>query len=68
MENILNGCFYDDVVITGKNNEEVTDRLLKVLKRFESARLTNQLVKASNCTFLQGSVTFSGHNVIYSRI
>jgi len=38
MENILNGlagigCLYDDVVIADKDNEEVTERLLKVLRK-----------------------------------
>lgn len=65
MENIVNGlagvgCFYDDVVIAGKGDEEVVERLLKVLERFESAGLT---VKTSKCKLLQDSVTFLGHCV-----
>lgn len=62
MENILSRlervvCFYDDVVIFGKNDKEVMDRLHRVLESFEAAWLT---VKISKCKFLQDNVTFLG--------
>lgn len=53
-------CFYDNIVIYGKSESEVMERLFKVLERLESAGLT---VNIDKCKFLQNSVTFLGYRI-----
>ncbi|XP_044166137.1 uncharacterized protein K02A2.6-like [Acropora millepora] len=63
MDTILKGidgvvCYIDDILITGRNDQEHRNRLEAVLSRLE--RYGVQL-KWSKCSFLQKKVQFLGH-------
>ena len=63
MDTILKGidgvvCYVDDILITGRNDQEHRNRLEAVLSRLE--RYGVQL-KLSKCSFLQEKVQFLGH-------
>ena len=63
MDTILQGidgvaCYIDDIIITGKTDEEHLAHLEEVLKRLERHGLH---VKLPKCRFLQSSVIFLGH-------
>ena len=63
MDTILKGidgvvCYIDDILITGRNDQEHRNRLEAVLSRLE--RYGVQL-KWSKCSFLQEKVQFLGH-------
>lgn len=51
-------CFYDDVVVSGKDNTEVNNRLNRVLKKLNDAGLT---LKKGKCKFFSDNVTFLGY-------
>jgi ribosome assembly protein YihI (activator of Der GTPase) len=48
----------DDVLVFGKDKAEHDERLVKVLKRLQSAGIT---LNRSKCEFQSSSVTFLGH-------
>ena len=65
MDSILQGidgvaCYIDDIVITGKDDEEHLARLEKVLRHLLRHGVH---VKLAKCKFLQPSVNFLGHRV-----
>ena len=65
MDTILQGidgvaCYIDDIIITGKTDEEHLARLEKVLKRLLRHGLH---VRRSKCRFLQPCVIFLGHRI-----
>ena len=60
MENLLQGVvvYLDDILVTGRSEEDHLRALEEVLRRLERAGLR---VKQSKCTFLRPSVTYLGH-------
>ena len=65
MESILHGInqvsvYLDDILITGRSDEEHLLRLGKVLTRLEAAALR---LRQSKCTFMQPSVEYLGHRI-----
>ena len=65
MENLLQGIegvvvYLDDILVTGRSEEDHLRALEAVLRRLERAGLT---VKQSKCTFLPPSVTYLGHKI-----
>lgn len=65
MEKLLSGipgtvCFYDDIVIAGKDDKELSERLYSVLDKLSLAGLT---VKKEKCNFFTDHVTFLGYKV-----
>ncbi|CAI6349493.1 unnamed protein product [Macrosiphum euphorbiae] len=53
-------CFYDDIVIAGKDDKELSERLYSVLDKLSLAGLT---VKKEKCNFFTDHVTFLGYKV-----
>jgi hypothetical protein len=53
-------CFYDDVVVSRKDNTEVNNRLNSVLKKLNDAGLT---LKKGKCKFFSDNVTFLGYRI-----
>ena len=51
-------CLIDDVLVVGKDEAEHDTRLMQVLQRLETVRVTFNRVK---CAFRQSSVKFLGH-------
>ena len=51
-------CLIDDVLVIGKNKAEHDTRLMQVLERLESVRVT---LNREKCAFRQSSVKFLGH-------
>jgi len=65
MDKLLNGipgtgCFYDDIVVSGKDKNELDDRLSLVLEKLNVAGLS---VKKEKCNFFKDSVTFLGYRI-----
>ena len=65
MESILHGInqvsvYLDDILITGRSDEEHLQRLGEVLTRLEAAGLR---LRQSKCTFMQPSVEYLGHRI-----
>ena len=63
MENLLQGIkgvvvYLDDILVTGRSEEDHLRALEEVLRRLERAGLR---VKQSKCMFLRPSVTYLGH-------
>ena len=63
MESLLQGIagvvvYLDDVLVTGRTNEEHLESLELVLKRMEEAGL---LLKKEKCSFMASLVTYLGH-------
>lgn len=54
------GCFFDDIVVAGKDEKEVGERLYCVLKKLSDAGLT---VKKEKCKFFSDKITFLGYEV-----
>ncbi len=52
--------FLDDILVTGRNDEEHLQTLAKVLDRLKEAGLR---LKRSKCTFMEKEVMFLGHKV-----
>ena len=66
MENILQGiqqfCVYiNDILITGRTEEEHIQRLDSVLSRLENAGLR---LKEGKCAFMLSSVEYLGHQIL----
>ena len=62
MSNILKGiegvvCLMDDILVSGKNQQEHDERLYAVLKRLQEAGLT---LNRAKCEFRQSRVKFLG--------
>jgi len=60
METLLSGiqgtvCFYNDIVIAGKDDKELSERLYNVLDKLSLPGLT---VKKEKCNFFSDHVTF----------
>ncbi|KAG1927827.1 K02A2.6-like [Pimephales promelas] len=65
MEGVLQGITYvavflDDILVTGRNDEEHLQTLARVLRRLQEAGLR---LKRSKCSFMEKEVTFLGHKV-----
>ena len=65
MDNILKGlagtcCYFDDILVTGKSNEEHKQNLDRLLTRLEE---NNLRVKLEKCEFNKPSITYLGHYV-----
>ena len=65
MESILHGTnqvsvYLDDILITGRSDEEHLQRLGENLTRLEAAGLR---LRQSKCTFMQPSVEYLGHRI-----
>lgn len=65
MERLFSGipgtvCFYDDIVIAGRDDNELNERLYIVLDKLSVAGLT---VKKEKCKFFSDHVTFLGYKV-----
>ncbi|CAB4018206.1 Hypothetical predicted protein [Paramuricea clavata] len=65
MDQLLQGipgtqCILDDMIITGKSNEEHLERLEEVLKRLQEAGLRANKEK---CEFFKEKVVFCGHEI-----
>ena len=62
MNRILEGlgvvCQMDDILVFGKDEGEHCERLVKVLKRLESAHVT---LNPSKCEFSKTTIKFLGH-------
>lgn len=52
-------CFYVDIVVSGKDNAEVNERLNSVLQKLKNAGLT---LKKEKYKFFCDSVTFLGYH------
>ncbi|CAM4511130.1 unnamed protein product [Leuciscus chuanchicus] len=52
--------FLDDILVTGRNDEEHLQTLARVLERLQEAGLR---LKRSKCSFMEKEVTFLGHKV-----
>ena len=53
-------CILDDIIITGKNDQEHLDHLEEVLKRLQEHGLR---INREKCDFFQKKVTYCGHEV-----
>ena len=53
-------CYIDDIMVTGKTEEEHLERLNQVLQRLQEHGIR---VKLSKCTFMRTSVDYLGHRV-----
>ena len=53
-------CYLDDILVTGKNDEEHFKNLEEVLKRLMNAGLR---LKKSKCALMQDSVQYLGHRI-----
>lgn len=51
-------CYFDDILITGRDTEEHMRNLEEVLKRL---KVCNLKVKIEKCSFFQNRVTYLGH-------
>ncbi|KAG1959630.1 hypothetical protein F2P79_005884 [Pimephales promelas] len=65
IEGVLQGIpyvavFLDDILVTGRNDEEHLQTLARVLRRLQEAGLR---LKRSKCSFMEKEVTFLGHKV-----
>ena len=65
MDSILQGldgvaCYIDDILVTGKSDEEHLARLEEVLERLHKHGVH---VKRTKCHFLKPSVVFLGHRI-----
>ena len=65
MDNILQGidkvtCFIDDILITGKNDEDHLKRLQLVLERLKTHGI---VLKREKCLFMGESVEYLGHRI-----
>ena len=65
MESILHGInqvlvYLDDILVTGRSDEEHLQRLGEVLTRLEAAGLR---LRQSKCKFMQPSVEYLGHRI-----
>ena len=63
MNNVLEGvpgvlCHMDDVLVYGKDNQELDSRLTAVLKRIKATGIT---LNPTKCDFSRSSLTFLGH-------
>ena len=70
MDTILQGipctiCYLDDILVTGKNDEEHSRNLEEVLKRLQQNGLR---VKSEKCKFLQPSVEYLGYRIDSSGV
>ena len=70
MDTILQGipntiCYLDDILVTGKNDEEHSRNLEEVLKRLQQNGLR---VKSEKCKFLQPSVEYLGYQIDSSGV
>ena len=53
-------CRVDDILVSGKNDQEHLDHLTEVLTRLESAGLR---LKLSECKFMQPTVEYLGYRI-----
>ena len=53
-------CCLDDILVTGKNDEDHCRNLEEVLKRLQTSGLT---LKKSKCAIMQESVKYLGHRI-----
>jgi len=53
-------CYLDDILVTGKNDEDHCKNLEEVLKRLQASGLT---LKKSKCAIMQESVKYLGHRI-----
>ena len=65
MDTILQGvpntiCYLDDILVTGKNDDEHLRNLEEVLRRLQQNGLR---VKPAKCSFMQSSVEYLGHRI-----
>lgn len=65
MEQVLIGCkgtqvYFDDVLVTGKDDEEHLENLDKVLERLETHGLK---LKRAKCEFMKTSLNYLGHKI-----
>lgn len=65
MENLISNipgtvCFYDDIVVSGKDSAEVNQRLNNVIQKLSNAGFTH---KKEKCKFFCDSVTFLGYRI-----
>ncbi|XP_064464136.1 uncharacterized protein K02A2.6-like [Ornithodoros turicata] len=65
MEQVISGlpsvaCYLDDIIVTGRNDEEHLSNLSKVLARLQEFGFT---LKREKCAFLQTQVEYLGHIV-----
>ena len=60
LEGIDCGCFLDDIIVTGRNDEEHLANLRKVLERLREYGLR---LKVKKCSFLQPSLDYLGMRV-----
>jgi len=54
------GCFYDDIVVAGKDDQELCIRLYGVLRKLSDAGLT---VRKDKCNFFTDCITFLGYQI-----
>ena len=65
MDTLLQGvpntiCYLDDILVTGKNDDEHLRNLEEVLRRLQQNGLR---VKPAKCSFMQSSVEYLGHRI-----
>lgn len=65
MDSILQGiphviCYIDDILVTGRDNDEHLNNLSKVLSRLQKFGIR---VKKEKCYFMQSAVEFLGHRI-----
>ena len=70
MDTVLQGkpsviCYLDDILVTGKSDEEHLRNLEEILKQLEQNGLR---VKSEKCKFMQPSVEYLGHRIDSSGV
>ena len=53
-------CYIDDILVTGRNNDEHIANLEEVMKRLQSHGVK---INRKKCSFLQDSVEYLGHRI-----
>ena len=52
-------CYLDDIIVTGKTDQECTTNLQKALERLKAVGFH---IKREKCKFFQSQVQYLGHN------
>lgn len=70
MDTILNGlegvfCYFDDILIKGRNRSECLGHTKSVLKRLDEY---NKKANFEKCQFLKSEISYLGYSISHKRI